>query len=135
MLLGEAQETVRQAAVHGPVLVVEDDQDIRESIADILREEGHPVEVAGNGAEALEVLRRKGAHRPCLIILDLMMPIMNGWDFRAALLKDDGLASIPIVVLSGDAHVKDKATELGCAGSVGKPISLAKLLELVERFC
>jgi CheY-like chemotaxis protein len=92
------------------------------------------VTLASHGGEALTVLRAE-ATRPCLIILDLMMPVMDGWAFRAEVLKDAAVASIPIVILSGDAHVKDKARELDCAGALGKPISLSALLELVQRFC
>ena len=119
---------------HGPILVVEDDRDILDSIGDVLRSDGYPVVLAQNGAEALASLRTQ-VERPCLIILDLMMPVMDGWTFRSEMRKDQALASIPVIVLSGDAHVKERAAELGCVGAVGKPISVAKLFELVEHFC
>jgi len=117
----------------GPILVVEDDADIRETIAAVLAEEGHALALAADGAEALKVLRGRGP-RPRLILLDLMMPVMNAWELRTELLKDEELAAIPIVVFSGDAHVADKAASLGAADVLIKPISLANLLEVVARF-
>jgi CheY-like chemotaxis protein len=117
------------------VLVVEDDDDIRESIVDVLEAEGYAVEHAAHGADALELLRRHGAQLPCVILLDLMMPVMNGWEFRALQREDDRLASIPVVVLSGDARAADDAANLGCAAALSKPVSLDDLLALVARFC
>lgn len=118
----------------GPVLIVEDDQDIRDSIADVLRDEGHAAETAAHGLAALDRLKRDDSEPPSLILLDLMMPVMNGWELRAELLKDARLAAIPVVVLTGDARPKERAAELGAADAVGKPISIEQLLELVERF-
>ena len=118
----------------GPILVVEDDQDIRETIATVLGEEGYAVVVAANGAEAIEILRRDGAQRPRFILLDLMMPVMNGWELNELLRKDVDLSMIPVVVLSGDATVTDRADDLGAAAVLRKPVSLAKLLEVVRRF-
>jgi CheY-like chemotaxis protein len=118
----------------GPILVVEDDEDIRETIAAVLADEGHWVVLAANGAEAIAYVRRQGALRPRLILLDLMMPVMSGWEFSAELRKDAASATIPVVVLSGDAKVEEKAAGLGAADLLRKPISLDKLFELVGRF-
>ncbi len=93
---------MEQTDTRGPILVVEDDQDIRETIATVLVEEGYPVVPVANGAEAIAYIRREGALQPRLILLDLMMPVMNGWEFSAELRNDAGGAAIPIVVLSGD---------------------------------
>jgi CheY-like chemotaxis protein len=128
-------EADRVGKDYGRVLVVEDDDDIRESIVSVLEEEGYAVEQAAHGADALEVLRRDGIQLPCVIVLDLMMPVMNGWDFRARLLEDVRLASIPVVCLSGDARVAEKAAKLECAAAISKPVSLIDLLALVARFC
>jgi CheY-like chemotaxis protein len=79
-------------------LVVDDDVHIRESLSEYLQEEGFDVRSASHGLEALEVARR--GPRPDVIVLDLLMPVMDGWDFRAAQLASPDLADIPVVVIS-----------------------------------
>ena len=116
----------------GPILIVEDDEDIRETIADLLVDEGYPIVVAADGAEALRLLHGAGAQRPRLILLDLMMPVMNAWDFRKELVKDEQLADVPIVLLSGDARVMDKSASFGAVRALLKPISLVDLLNVVS---
>jgi CheY-like chemotaxis protein len=104
------------------VLVVDDDQDIRESLAQILVEEGFEVASACNGAEALEAIARR---QPDLMLLDLMMPVLNGWEVLEALRASGTRPRIPVVVLSAlEAH--------GCVDYVQKPIRLPKLLALIE---
>jgi CheY-like chemotaxis protein len=118
----------------GQVLVVEDDPDIQETIRDLLEARGCVVDVADDGLHALERLR--GARRrTCLILLDLMMPTMNGWQFRELQLKEPDLASVPVVVLSADGSTAQRAAELGVAGYLRKPVQLDDLLATVERFC
>lgn len=115
------------------VLIVEDDEGVRESVASILREEGYAVEVAESGAQALERLAR---HRPTLILLDLMMPVMNGWELRAAMLADHELARVPVVVVSGKGRIPpDEEQTLAPAAVLVKPFELSELLELVARYC
>lgn len=115
------------------ILVVEDDQDVRESTAMILEAAGYRVVVAAHGEEALHRLR---SSRPCcLILLDLYMPVMNGWAFRAEQLRDATLASIPVVVVSADGAVAQRAADLGAAGYVGKPIDFDRLLAVVAAHC
>lgn len=114
------------------MLVVEDDADIRDMIRQILELEGYPVQTAADGLDALAQIRRE---LPGLILLDLMMPAMNGWEFRAAQLEDPRLAAIPVVVLSGDGTVAAKAGSLKAAGFLKKPVELSQLLETVGRFC
>ena len=116
------------------VFVVEDDADIRDMIRQILELEGYRVLTASDGSEALDHIRHAG-ERPSVILLDLMMPGMNGWEFRAAQLKDPTLADIPVVVLSGDGTVAAKAGTMNAAGFLRKPVELATLLETVSRFC
>jgi CheY-like chemotaxis protein len=117
------------------ILVVEDDHDIRESIAEVLIEGGYDVATASDGAAALDLLHQAGRPRPALVLLDLMMPVMCGWELRQKLLEDTELAAIPVVVLSGDAHAEEKAAELCAVEALGKPISLSKLLEVVSTYC
>lgn len=117
----------------GCVLIVDDDPDIRDSITDILELRGYSASAAANGREALARLRE--GLRPCLILLDLMMPVLNGWEFRAEQLRDPALAEIPVAVVSGDGSTSDKAARLGTGEYLRKPLELAALLELVERHC
>ncbi|MBK9263689.1 MAG: response regulator [Polyangiaceae bacterium] len=118
---------------HG-VLLVEDDEAIRLAIADALLDEGFVVETACNGAEALDHLRRR-SKLPCVVLLDLMMPIMDGRQFRAEQEKDPVLSQIPVVVLTADASAERKAAELNAAAGIAKPLRLATLLDHVDRFC
>jgi CheY-like chemotaxis protein len=113
------------------ILVVEDDADIRSALTTILREEGYGVASAGDGREALGLLR--GGARPDLILLDLMMPVMNGSDFRVAQLSDPALADIPVVVLTANGRFRDAARMLGAADAFGKPFDLDALLASIER--
>jgi CheY-like chemotaxis protein len=116
------------------VLIVEDDLDIRETIAQILQDEGYRVRVAGNGREALERLR-EGAPPPSVILLDLMMPIMSGWQFRKEQEIDPKLSGIPVVVLTADGRIQEKARSIAASAYLQKPIDLESLLDTVERFC
>jgi CheY-like chemotaxis protein len=115
------------------VLIVEDDTDIREDLAFTLEHEGYQVTTARNGLEALEELR-KGS-RPCLILLDLMMPVMDGWTFRTEQLADPVLAAVPVLVISGVADSRDHALELKVEEVLPKPIQLERLLPAVKRYC
>lgn len=113
------------------VFVVDDDEDIREVISEILSNHGYQVETAQNGSEALAQLR--SGMRPCVILLDLMMPGMNGFEFRAEQLLDPELAEIPVVVLTGAGQATRTAT-LGTE-VLRKPMELEPLLSVVSRFC
>ena len=115
-----------------PVLVVDDDADIRDTLQSILELYGQPVVTARDGADALVQLR--GGVRPCLILLDLMMPRMNGAQFREEQLRDPAFRSLPVVVLSGDAKAEARAAALGVEG-LRKPVDLEVLLAVVGRYC
>jgi CheY-like chemotaxis protein len=108
------------------VLVVDDDTDIREAVAEVLAGEGYLVLGAGDGAEALKKCR---AFHPSLVLLDLMMPGMNGWEFRAAQKRDPDLAGIPVVVLSA----LEQRVAIDAEAFVRKPFDLDELLALVRR--
>jgi CheY-like chemotaxis protein len=117
----------------GPlVLVVDDDTDIRETLADLLIDEGYQVEQAENGKQALDWLERPGQAQPRLILLDLMMPVMSGLQFHEALLARPALASIPVVFLSADARAKEKLPR--GVEYLGKPMELATMLALLRRY-
>jgi CheY-like chemotaxis protein len=114
------------------VLIVEDDPDAREALAAFLEGEGYTVLEAEHGAEALDRLRTSAV---CLVLLDLMMPVMNGWTFRAEQLRDPALAQVPVVVVTADSTAARRAGSLGVAGFMTKPIDFARLLTLVEQHC
>ena len=115
------------------ILIVEDDLDIREALTHILEFEGYHVTCVGNGQEALDYLRANP--NPSLILLDLMMPVMDGWQFRAEQVKDPNLAKIPVVIVSADGRVYQKAATIGASGYLKKPVELEVLLNTVQRCC
>lgn len=112
------------------VLLVEDNDDVREMMSLALQLSGNVVITASNGREALTILRDRPP--PCVILLDLMMPVMDGRAFRDAQRHDAALADIPVIVVSADARGAEKAHQLGATASVSKPIDLDLLLELVR---
>ncbi|MFN7132708.1 MAG: response regulator transcription factor [Myxococcales bacterium] len=114
------------------ILIVDDDADLRDVLKQVLEDEGHVVAVARNGVEALQYLRN--AVKPQLILLDLMMPTMDGWQFRTEQLKDSGLAEIPVVVLSATNQLSQRAEPLHARATLNKPISIDELLAAVSRF-
>jgi CheY-like chemotaxis protein len=116
------------------VLVVEDDPDVRESLCEALADSGYGVTGASNGREALELLK-SGAPLPCLILLDVMMPVMGGEEFRAVQTCDSELSGIPVVLVSAHKEMPTLASSLGVAGALAKPFKLDSLLELVARHC
>jgi CheY-like chemotaxis protein len=115
------------------ILLVEDDEWIRQELAELLTEEGYSVMQASNGAEALATLHQ--IKHPCVILLDLMMPVMNGWGFRAAQRADAELASIPVVIMTGATDAEGEASKLGAAECLRKPFEFDEVLEAVHRHC
>ncbi len=115
--------------------MVEDERAIAEALADTLRDEGYEVRVAGHGREALDLLVLGTVWRPCVILLDLMMPVMDGWAFRAEQVRWDGLAAIPVVVVSGTRDAPREAERLGAVGVLLKPFDMDDAIQLVARAC
>jgi CheY-like chemotaxis protein len=115
-----------------PVLIVEDDTDCRIMLATLLTFAGFEVVTASNGAEGLTVARR---HHPCLVLLDYMMPIMDGQQFRREQLADPSLAAIPIVLVSAKHDSKEVAHQLGAVDVIDKPIRVEPLLKTVRAHC
>jgi DNA-binding response OmpR family regulator len=116
------------------VLVVDDDRDIRDVLTDALEAEGYTVVTAADGQEALDWLRSRVA-KPCVILLDLMMPRLDGIQFRTEVLNDPELACLPVVVLSADPSIISTAKSLNFAGSLRKPVPLEALLAAVHAHC
>jgi CheY-like chemotaxis protein len=124
------QTTRQERAAMGPVLVVEDDPDVRDGLIGIVEEMGFKVIGAENGAEALALGRRV---KPCLILLDLMLPVMNGWDFRLAQEQDPELGDVPVIVVTAAGDAEREARALGAAAGLSKPFAIDELQEVVAR--
>jgi CheY-like chemotaxis protein len=118
-------------AKHCPVLIVEDDSDLREMMAQLLTLEGFQSTAVANGKEALRYL--SSGDTPDLILLDLMMPVMDGWEFRRAQQADPILARVPTIVLS--ALDQSRAKDLKPAAFLKKPLDFDRLLQLVREYC
>lgn len=119
--------------VHKPaLLVVEDDREIRESLCELLLQEGFEVRTASNGEEALVMLREQPDVRA--IVLDMVMPVMNGATFRGEQLADPRIASIPTILLTGRDDSMPLARALGAAACVRKPFTPEALLEVLSRY-
>lgn len=112
------------------VLVVEDDLAIRESLEQILEFEGYSPILAENGERAVKIL--ENGERPCLILLDLMMPVMSGWEFLEIQKESQTLSSIPVVIVSAAG---ERARHAAANDILRKPIDVERLLELVDRYC
>ncbi len=112
------------------ILIVEDEEDIRENLKMLLELEGYKVFTAVNGDDGLKVLRTM--ERPCLILLDLLMPVMNGMEFLKEKRHEDTIAQIPVCIVSGVAEKPDMA---GVSVFVKKPIDLEILLKVVKIYC
>lgn len=117
------------------VFVIEDDISIRESLSDLLEMTGYSVLQCANGKEGLEALE-KARQKPCLILLDLMMPVMNGWEFLDELDKQwSEYASIPLVVLSAAAEDSLEGHRDKILKFIKKPVSMKDLMGIVKGNC
>ncbi len=112
------------------ILVIDDNPDIREALQSALEEEGYSTVGAANGREGLD--RLEAMDRPCLILLDLMMPVMTGLEFLEALRAQDALAGIPVVIVSAYDRLAERA---GAHGFLRKPVDLDGLLHTVSQYC
>ena len=116
----------------GPILVVDDDPDVREAIADTLQDEGYQVVESSGGSEALAYLRSHSP--PSLIFLDWNMAPMNASQFMDEFTKEPAFQGLPVVLVTADVHASDKATTSRYDGFITKPINLETLFSVVERF-
>lgn len=120
--------------MHKSVMIVEDDRDIRDAMRDALSLLGYNVTLAENGEVALDKLRNAN-DTPCVILLDLMMPVMDGWEFRRHQAADPRLKDIPIVVISADGRAKKKAQSLAVPQALVKPIEFDDLVQIAKVYC
>jgi CheY-like chemotaxis protein len=113
------------------IFIVEDDVDTREMLEKFLELEGYQVETAANGRQELDRLNH--GLRASVIVLDLMMPVMDGWQFRAEQRRDAALASIPVIVVS--ASGKERLRRIDADSYLSKPVDLEELLEKITECC
>jgi CheY-like chemotaxis protein len=113
------------------VLVIDDNEDIRETLSLLLEDAGCAVLTAPNGREALGLLRR--GPLPDVVILDLMMPVMSGWELREEMLRDPAVAPIPTIVMTGDRSWSKNADRLHAAASLAKPFEAEEMLSVLDR--
>ncbi|MFL5406914.1 MAG: response regulator [Myxococcales bacterium] len=118
---------------HRPVLVVEDDGDVRDAVAASLRDEGYVVAEAENGRLALDWLQSNAD--PCLVLLDLWMPVMTGIELQALMAQDPRLAAVRLVVVSAAGDARAQAQQMGAIAFLRKPLDLHDLLATVEQYC
>jgi CheY-like chemotaxis protein len=116
----------------GSILIVDDDSDVRAALSELLEAEGFSVEGVPDGREALVRLRTAKVH-PAVILLDLMMPGMDGWDFRTEQMRDPQLAAVPVVIVSASGFSRESIqTQFRPAAFVEKPIERTALLDVLR---
>ena len=115
------------------ILLIEDDPDLRETLLELLELEGYQVDVARDGEEGLRILQGMDP-KPGLVLVDWMMPKMGGEEFCAMKSKNPELTGLPVVILTADSAVSDKAKQAGASMGVAKPVDIEKLLSVVRHF-
>jgi CheY-like chemotaxis protein len=115
------------------ILLVDDNRELCETLAEFLSLQGHAVQCAANGREALRLLA-DAQTPPTVILLDLMMPILDGWGFLAERAKEPHLAEVPVVIMSGCRDVAEKAKEFGAVAVLHKPVEPQTLLRVIDHF-
>jgi CheY-like chemotaxis protein len=118
----------------GQILIIEDDRSISEALSELLQSEGYSVVTAFNGQEGLDLLV-KSPVLPRVILLDLMMPVKDGFQFRDEQLRNPKIAGVPVVVMSADGHVQEKKARIGALDYIRKPVDVETYLKVVARFC
>jgi CheY-like chemotaxis protein len=118
--------------VHPTVLLIDDHDETRDGLTQLIRAEGYGVETARNGREALRVVRHV---KPCVILLDVKMPDMTGYDFRRAQLADDDLREIPVILCLPIADTRERADQLDASAYIEKPVEFTRLMGLIRKTC
>ena len=113
------------------VFIIEDDVDTRDMLARFLELEGYHVEAAANGRQALD--RLENGAGACVIVLDLMMPVMDGWEFRRRQIEDSRLKDIPTIVVS--AAGRERLAQISANAYLSKPVDMDELLQHVSQYC
>jgi two-component system, OmpR family, response regulator CpxR len=121
--------------MHREILLVDDDADIRDALSEALRDEGYRVATAASGQQAIDYLRERVEDPPGLILLDLMMPVMNGVEFLDAYRTARDLPTVPVVVLSANAAFSGRKHRSDIMLYLSKPVDVPRLLATVEMWC
>jgi CheY-like chemotaxis protein len=116
------------------ILIVDDDVDNGEAMSELLEHQGFDVALAADGQTALEALRRADT-LPDVILLDLMMPVMNGWQFRKAQLDDPQLAAVPVIVVTASWDSDSQLSKLKAAALLRKPVDAGTLVRKINSIC
>lgn len=120
--------------INKKILLVEDDQDIRDTLIELLEGEGYEVFFAENGQVGLDRLTAGGV-LPNLILLDLMMPIKDGFQFCAEKDANPKIAHLPVVVMSADGHVRENQQRVNALAYLKKPLDIYEIINTVEKYC
>ncbi len=115
------------------ILIVDDHADVRDGMRYMLEAEGYVVQTAGNGLDALALLF--AGSRPCVIVMDMTMPVMNGFEFREEQLKHPDIAQIPFIAYSAVIDVQTHARHLHAAAYLEKPIAFEHVLSIIRQYC
>ncbi|HEY3123563.1 MAG TPA: response regulator [Thermoanaerobaculia bacterium] len=115
------------------ILIVEDDSALREALAQVLMDEGYDLLSARDGLEAVNCLKK--GNRPDVILLDLSMPVVNGWEFRMFQKRDPDLAQIPVILITAGGYTREEVAWLEPSALLPKPLDLPLLLSIIRRFC
>ncbi len=115
-------------------MIIEDDRGISDALSELLESEGYTVSCAYNGEEGLKLLGQSKSS-PCLILLDLMMPIKDGFQFRQEQLLDPQHKDVPVVVMSADGNVAEKKRRIRAQDYIRKPVDISTYLNVVKRYC
>ena len=118
----------------GPILVIDDDKEIRESLSDVLSDEGYVVVLAENGQEGLDFLNTT-KQLPCMVFLDLMMPVLDGQGFRKEQMNNPDFSKIPTILFSANGQLDKRALDIGMTDFLKKPIDLDELLSIAAKYC
>lgn len=119
---------------HSYIFIIDDSREIRDLVGRLYQTEGYKVELAADGQEALQKLRQTDT-LPSVILLDLMMPIMDGYQVCMEIAKDARLSSVPVLIMSADANAEEKAKKVGAKGWLKKPVAVDTYIAVAEKFC
>jgi CheY-like chemotaxis protein len=114
------------------ILIVEDDAPLREALSQVLSDEGYELSSARDGLEAVNFLKK--GNRPDVILLDLSMPVVNGWEFRMFQKRDPDLARIPVILITAGGYTREEVAWLEPSALLSKPIDLPFLLSTIRKF-
>jgi len=132
--IDQADKSSSRGQMVGGILIVDDDQDTGEAMSELLTQQGFDVALATDGQRALETLRHADT-LPDVILLDLMMPVMNGWQFRKAQLDDPQLAAVPVIVLTASWASDSQLSQLKAAALFRKPVNADTLVRKINSIC